>query len=277
MARPWNSITLDGITCTVAAVLAFRGVPPLIPTMLVAIASATIHAAGTVLNDYTDIEVDRTLFPNRPLALGTVKANDALSFWLLLSTIALGIGWVLDPKVFLVILVLWFFGVWYSWWPRVKDSYPQNELMVGAIFTLEVIAVAWAINGQITHTVIFFMVALFFLHFLGRQCRSFIDYQTDLEYGKVTLPVKLGVSKSSKILAFSYTLLYFLAMSAFFLNELHFSFLIVMFIAAAAQLYIGIQLVSDPSPENARKLFEGRIMIIPFLGFLIAFVLGTLL
>lgn len=277
MARPWNSLTIDGIICTVAAVLAFRGIPPILPTILVATASATIHAAGTVLNDYTDIEVDKTMFPNRPLALGAVKARDALLFWLSLSTIALGIGWVLDIKVFLMMLLLWFFGIWYSWWPRVKDLYPYNELMVAAISTFEIIAVVWAVNSKITPTVIFYMIALFILFFLGRQWRSFIDYQTDLKYGKITLPVKVGVSKSSKILAFSHALLYFASTSAFLLNGLRVSFYVVMLIAAAAQLNLSLQLVMDPSPENTRKLYEGRTMVIPWLGFSIAFVLGALL
>jgi len=279
MARPWNSLTLDTMFCVTGAVIAVGGIPPLVPTLLVTIAAALIHSSGTVLNDLTDIEVDKKLFPNRPLATGTVTPTDVLVFWAALSGIAMAIGWYLDIRVFGLMFLLWLFGIFYSWKPRIKDILAFNEMFVGISHIFQIIAAAWAVGKGITPTLLFYSLILVMWIFAGRHWRSFIDYETDMKYGKITLPVKLGVPKASKVVGFIWAFAPVISMLAILFKTMSPAFCFVMIFSGAFAFQNGIDLASDPSPENARNMFEGRerSILIPLMGWSIAFIVGTLL
>lgn len=278
MARPWNAIALDMMFCVVAATLTLARVPPLVPTALVILAASFIHSAGTVLNDYTDIEIDKKLFPDRPLALGMVKPSDALFFWATLSAIAVVIGWFLGLKVFGTMLLLWIFGILYSWVPRIKDIYILNDAFIGISHTFQIFSAAWAVGGQITPIVLLYALVLILIIFSGRSFRSFLDYEADMEYGKITLPVKLGLAKSSKLIALLWAIPPLISTSAYFLGDLNPIFFFIMIFLTIVTFYYSVELASDPSPENVRSLYEGPLNVrVPVIGWSIAFILGTLL
>ncbi|MCX6900595.1 MAG: UbiA family prenyltransferase [Verrucomicrobia bacterium] len=69
--------------------------PPPIVIALLALSSACLYAGGVALNDYCDLEVDRTERPKRPLPSGQIAPNAALA----LAAALLAVGVVLASVV----------------------------------------------------------------------------------------------------------------------------------------------------------------------------------
>lgn len=56
----------------------------------------SVAAAGNVINDYFDIEIDRTQRPERPLPSGTISLDAAYTLYFLLNLVGVGLGFYLS-------------------------------------------------------------------------------------------------------------------------------------------------------------------------------------
>lgn len=74
ITRPLNAVTA-GLAAIVACLIA---TDTIIPEALLLFAVVTlVTAAGNVINDYFDVEIDRVNRPDRPIPSGQVRLPDA--------------------------------------------------------------------------------------------------------------------------------------------------------------------------------------------------------
>jgi 4-hydroxybenzoate polyprenyltransferase len=275
MARPWNSLVLDTMVCITGAVLGSNGFPPLTQTLTIAISCAFIHSAGTILNDYTDIEIDKIINSDRPLLTPVIKRRDALYSWGLMAVISITLSFFVGVRTFAILLLLLVFGIIYSTGPRIKNMFILNEVFIGFSFTLEVIASVFAVNGQINNLVLFYGLGFASLCIGGRSVRSLIDYKTDKLYGKSTYPSELGKEKALRLISVIMIVGYPISILAYLLGGLHPIFPVSMILLSIWMLYYSVRLALNPSSDNARKIHE--LIRIPAMFYSITFIIGKLI
>ncbi len=121
LCRPANLPTAAADVLAGAAVaayslsdsLAWHTVLPAWYIAALAVISVLLYAAGVVLNDYYDREIDAVERPERPIPSGVVKSEEVLVFGWSLALLALGLAAWLDLRVLgwalLLLGCIWFY------------------------------------------------------------------------------------------------------------------------------------------------------------------------
>ena len=132
-------------------------------SILAFISFSLVASSVYIINDYVDIERDRKhpTKKNRPLASGKISKTAAILTLCLLLAISLTIGWTLQIKFLIVLLVYFILNVAYS--IQLKHIVIIDLLIVAACYVLRVYAGAKAIDVPTTSWLLFitFFIALF--------------------------------------------------------------------------------------------------------------------
>lgn len=115
--------------CLMALVFAAKGMPDVNVLLIFILGVVIMRACGCIINDYADrnldAHVERT--QQRPLASGAVSTKEALSLFVLLGLLALGLVLLLDPLVVQLSVVGIMLTVIYPFMKRVTHM-PQMFL-----------------------------------------------------------------------------------------------------------------------------------------------------
>jgi heme O synthase-like polyprenyltransferase len=120
-----------------------------IPQLLLLIFSSIfLYAAGTILNDYFDINVDRKERPNRPLASGQITKRNALL--IATSSIVAGniLSWSVSWNSFIISFCLTIVIFIYNYW--LKRNRAGNPLTMGSARFLNVLLGGSSALGLVT-------------------------------------------------------------------------------------------------------------------------------
>jgi 4-hydroxybenzoate polyprenyltransferase len=213
-----------------------QGVGPAMPPwqfVLLAIASVFIAAAGYIINDLLDRDIDGINKPGRNL-IGTIITEKAANTWYLMLNIAgIGLGIALSflaGKIQLGILFILIATALYFY------SYKYKYLAFWGNFTVSVLSamvviIVWlfeffhlrknpdAFTGAIPvfNTIVKLILSYSSFAFLLSMLREFIkdirDIPGDTRYGCETIPVRIGLEKS-RIYSLAATLLVIMAIGA---------------------------------------------------------------
>ncbi len=134
LARPLFLI-LTPVNAASAAVLSIRGLPAW-ELCLAGFLTGALAAAGVnVFNRYADRERDKTLWPQRAIPAGRVKAGGALALSLAGYAAALALCWIFfNPAAFYILLAAIVLGSLYSSFLRDRVGYLSLPLVEGLIF-----------------------------------------------------------------------------------------------------------------------------------------------
>jgi geranylgeranylglycerol-phosphate geranylgeranyltransferase len=165
-------------------IVLWPGIPPL--GLLVAVALAT--AAGNVINDYNDIDIDRVNKPGRALPSGRLSLRNALILYFALLLILAGTFPFLSIRVSIWIIVWIVLLFLYSRF--FKRMFLSGNLLVSAItgsgFVLGAFVAGRMASGLIPAAYTFFFV-------LGRELvKDCEDMEGDSSFGARTIPVVCG-------------------------------------------------------------------------------------
>lgn len=132
-------------------------------SILAFISFSLVASSVYIINDYVDIERDRKhpTKKNRPLASGKISKAAAILTLCILLAISLTIGWTLQIKFLVVLLVYFLLNVGYS--IQLKHIVIIDLLIVAVCYVLRVYAGAKAIDVPTTSWLLFitFFIALF--------------------------------------------------------------------------------------------------------------------
>ncbi len=167
------------------------------PPMLLLAAVALVTAAGNVINDYYDIDIDRINKPGRALPSGGVTRKTAFLFYLFLILLLVSIFPVLRPLQ----------AGWLAAWVTALHLYSRSlkrmpllgnltvALVTGSGFLLGSVSAGDAGAGILPAALTFFFVA-------GREIiKDCEDIEGDERCGARTLPVVTGAARASRVAA----------------------------------------------------------------------------
>nr|CAA29551.1 unnamed protein product [Desulfurococcus mucosus] len=161
----------------------------------------TVTAASMLVNDVVDLGVDRVNKPWKPLPSGRASPRVALALSIFLPLIALAVNLSVDKGLALVTVVYSALGLGYSflrkhWW---------SQLIVAAS-TTGPIAYGYVAAGSPSssiHVALGLSITIFVVT-LGREVlKAMQDVEGDRLHGYSTIPLKLGVEESAKLLVFA--------------------------------------------------------------------------
>ena len=114
LIRPVNVI-FTFLVVWVSAVICGKDLIISLNIIMGALSAALVAAAGNVINDYYDINIDKINRPLRPIASGEISLKEALLFYLVLEFIALSISLSISVEAFLLVLITSLLLFFYSY------------------------------------------------------------------------------------------------------------------------------------------------------------------
>lgn len=161
----------------------------------VGITLALVQSCGQCLNQYADVELDKTIKKEyRPIPSGLVSREEALGLSWILAIFAMGRAFTISTFFGLTILVLIFFAVFYSLAPfSPRKIHPLANVVWMAVSRgfIPMFAV-WSVFGEPGKAWQYSLLA--FIWVLGFQSsKDVTDVDGDKEFGIKTIPNTYGL------------------------------------------------------------------------------------
>ena len=248
--RPVNA-AITFLTIIVAAVICSPGSFPIVKIILAAISGALSAAAGNVVNDIFDYEIDKINRPDRPLPSGKISLNQAVALYSFLIFISLLISSFINPTAviinFAALLLLFFYS--FKFKKIVLFGNFTVAMLTGLAFIYGGVAA-----GSIKNAVIPSLFALL-INFIREIIKDMEDVEGDSKIGVISFPNKFGFQNSKKII---FTFSAVLIASTFFpfiygiYNLIY--FLIILLLVDPILIFAVISLFKDDTKKNLNKI-----------------------
>jgi len=197
ITRPANAI-VAGLAAAVAYLIAtgtlVYGVVLLMAVVIL------VTAAGNVINDYFDADIDAVNRPKRPIPAGAVGRQQALAYAGILFFLGLVVSWFTIPLCLGIALFNALLLVAYAY--RLKST-PFFGNVAVSYLAASIFLFGGAFAGWERLVVMLPIAAITFLAMLARELlKDAEDIEGDKAGGADTLPIRIGVPKTA-ILAFA--------------------------------------------------------------------------
>ena len=198
--RPANSI-VAGLAAIVAYLIATGTIVPGVILLMAVVILVT--AAGNVINDYYDAEIDAINRPKRPIPSGTVTRNAALVYAGVLFI--LGIITSVFTSALCLVIALFNSALLVAYAARLKST-PFFGNAAVSYLSASIFLFGGAFAGWDGFVHMLPVAAITFLAMLARELlKDAEDIEGDRAGGADTLSIRIGVRKTA-LLAFVFTL-----------------------------------------------------------------------
>ncbi len=219
--------------------------------ILTAFSEVFAIAAGNIINDYFDIEIDKLNRPERILPSGEMSTGFALILYLGFSLFSLGIAFYVSHTIFFLMLFNQFFLFLYS-------GYFKKIILVGNLIVALLVGSAFifgaAAAGNIIGGIIPFVFA-FLINFCRELLKDMEDIKGDSANGIISFPNKYGFQISKQIILFVTLILIGFTFYPYFKNIYNLTyFLIVMIFVNPLLVYFLFVLYKNDSEKSLKKL-----------------------
>ena len=181
---------------------------------LLVIATVCIAASGNIINDIYDVETDEINKPEKLIIGKSISEKAALTLFIVLSVIGVGIGFYLSNSIqkdgFAAIFVV-ISALLYIYASYIKQIALVGNIVISALVAMSIIIVGIfdllpVITDQNRGTqVLFFEILLdyaffaFLINLLREIVKDIIDIDGDYNSGMKTLPIILGRIRTTKV------------------------------------------------------------------------------
>jgi geranylgeranylglycerol-phosphate geranylgeranyltransferase len=201
ITRPVNAV-MAGIAPVVAYLIATGTLVPEVLLLLFIVTLVT--AAGNVVNDYCDADIDAVNRADRPIPSGTVSRSGALWYSALLFLAGIALSFFTPPLCQGIVVVNSLLLVAYA--ARLKTTPLFGNIAV-AYLAGSMFLFGGAFSGMVG---LVHMIPLFLMTFLAMMVRELLkdaeDVEGDAACGASTLPIRAGIKTTSRI-AFGFVIL----------------------------------------------------------------------
>jgi geranylgeranylglycerol-phosphate geranylgeranyltransferase len=249
--RPLNCLIVF-LVIIVASVISIDGDYVVLNIILAGISGALTTAAGNVINDYFDIDIDKINKPDRVLPSGNLSSKEALYYYIALIMSALTISFFININAFLIVLIASALLFIYSY--RVKKIPLLGNTLISFLTGLAFVYGSIAVNNF--NASLIPAVFAFLLNFIREIIKDMEDVEGDKKYGIRTYPVSSGFKKAKIIVVFiTSVLIMFLTLYPFIINVYSIEYLLVIMIFVNPILvYILKTLFDDDSVKNLNRI-----------------------
>ncbi len=268
----WTWATLIG--CLIAG----RGFPSPIPTVLSVFVVLAITSSVYIYNDVHDVEMDK-LNPKkreRPLPSGRSTIKDAMRLVYITGLIGVLLSLFLDFTSFILSLFYLFLFTIYSHPSiRLKKKFIVKEFVVASGYILTTLIGGFAVAGEFQPTFVFAGLFYFFFSFMGMPAfHDITDVKEDEIFGVRTMAIVLSWTRKVQML-----MLFLLAiMTLTPLTYVNLGFNIVLPIVVVAMGLVVLRYLVPLSSAFERTLFikARKISYVYYFFIHIAMVIATL-
>ena len=194
ITRPVNSF-VAGLAAIIAYLIDTGTVIP--ESLLLFFIVALITAAGNVINDFFDAEIDAINRPDRPIPSGSVSRGAARGFAITLFLAGILVSFFTNPlcvgiAIFNVVLLI-------AYAAKLKST-PFIGNIVVAYLSASIFLFGGALNGFDGLVLIIPIAAITFFAMVSRELlKDAEDVEGDRAGGADTLPIRIGIKKTSEL------------------------------------------------------------------------------
>jgi geranylgeranylglycerol-phosphate geranylgeranyltransferase len=194
ITRPVNSI-VAGLAAIVAYLIDTGTVIP--QTLLLFSVVALITAAGNVINDFFDAKIDAINRPDRPIPSGAVTRAAAQGFAVILFLVAILVSFFTNPLCIGIAVINSIVLVAYA--GKLKRTPFLGNITV-AFLAASIFLFGGALNGWngLVH-IIPIAIITFFAMISRELVKDAEDVEGDKAGGADTLPIRIGIKKTSRL------------------------------------------------------------------------------
>jgi geranylgeranylglycerol-phosphate geranylgeranyltransferase len=162
-----------------------------------------LAAAGNIINDIYDIEIDKINRPKRPIPRGSISLKQAKGLFFLYLIIGIIISYIntLILSLALINLALAFFFGFIAWvyakWGK-KSGFFGN-IIVGVSFSIGLVYGAYLNSSLIPPYIFYFFITAFSLLVAREIIKGCEDIEGDRNQGVKTLAIKIGIKNSRNV------------------------------------------------------------------------------
>jgi len=248
--RPLNFL-ITFLSVIVAAIICSPDKFSGLNVFLAAFAASFALAAGNIINDIYDIDIDKTNRPLRPLPSEKITIKEAYGLYIFFITISIAISFLINEMALVIVLVSILILFIYS-------KYLKQIPLIGNITVAFLTGLVFIFGGVVVENpaaAIVPAVFAFLINLIREIVKDMEDVEGDSKADVVTLPIKYGFQKSKYlILFFILTLITFTIYP--FITKLYKIeyFVVVMVIVNPILVYCLKILFEDHSVKNLKKI-----------------------
>lgn len=257
---------------------------------LLIISTVCIAASGYIINDIMDQDVDSINKPKKAIVGNTISENFAYNLYVAFSIIGVGIGFYLSKLIgrpnFVTVFILCA-ALLYIYSTSFKQIMIVKNIVVAFLLAFSILIIDLFMIFPATDTtnreqmlpvfsvLVDFSLIAFIINFLREMVKDLEDVNGDYNNGIQTLPVALGVARTTKLvfgLSFipTFCILYYMYVNLF---ELQFATVYILGFLIGPLLYFSIKIWSAKSKKDYSHLSDVLKGII-FFGIIAIAVIG---
>lgn len=164
---------------------------------LLVFSTVIITAAGYMINDYYDVKIDYVNRPHEVVVGKGIKRRVVIFLHSLFNFIAIGLGWLVSPRValinFFAAFLLWLYS------NRLKREPFIGNLTVAFLTGLSIYLVAFFYQKK-ELLVLTYAIFAFFLNLIREIIKDIEDRPGDRKHGCRTLPIVIGFRKTKQVI-----------------------------------------------------------------------------
>ena len=257
---------------------------------LLVLATVFIAAGGYLINNIFDVATDLENKPQNVVIGKGISENAAYNYYVALNVIGVGLGFYLSnyigkpgySAVFIVIA-----GLLYLYASSLKQSLLIGNIIVAATLSVSVLIIGvydlmpvLTIDNQVHLGIIFkvlldYAIFAFIINFIREVVKDLEDVNGDYNNGMNTLPIALGVGRTTQIMFFlswlPIILLLWYINEYYVANNLFISVGYMLFLVIGPLLYFTIKLWSAKGQKDFKHL-STVLKVVLFLGILSIYV-----
>ncbi len=232
LIRPANCL-MTAVAVYIGAVVASGNPSFTIPVVLGMVSAFLICAGGMAVNDYHDVEADKTnKKKRRPIVKGAIKKENALTVSIILSLVGLAAAYLISMPAFYIALFAAI--VLFSYSSKLKKIIFAGNIAISLLVALSFFYGA-LIGGSVFAVSILALLA--FLANMGREIYKDIeDVLGDKKLGRRTLALHIGVLNAKSIASVFILAAVALSFVPFFMA---FNYVYLFFVVIADIVFIG--------------------------------------
>jgi len=248
--RPINCL-ITFITVIVAAVICHPLEFSLVKILSAALAAGLTAAAGNIINDIYDIEIDRINRPSRPLPSGLIRIKSAATFYFILVLISLVISLLVSLLAFTIVLISHLILFLYS-------KYLKKVPLIGNITVAFLTGLVFIFGGvSVKHPMVAIIPAAFafLINFIREIVKDIQDVEGDSKAGVKTFPIQSGFKSARMFILILTLLLILFTYFPFFTKIYKIDFFIIVIVVVNPILVYCLKILfENQSAKNLKKI-----------------------
>ncbi len=250
ISRPLNS-AITFFVIIIGAIISIEGEYSILKIILAGIAGCITTAAGNVINDVFDIEVDKINRPNRPLPLNKITTKSALNYYYVLLIFSSVIAFQINLTAFLIVIMTHSILFLYSF--KLKKIFLIGNISIALLTGLAFIFGGVSVNNYKAAIIPALFAML--INFIRELIKDIQDLTGDSFYNIKTVPQKIGVIQTKHFMLVVTCVLILFTFYPFITAEYKIEyFIIVMIFVNPILVFVIKSLYADHKLKNLNKL-----------------------